>query len=487
MIISIESRVAKKSSEPIQILHVDDKPSLLEITELHLEKIDDRFSVVSETDPEAAIPMVEDMGIDCIVSDYNMPGMNGLELLNRIREDHPNLPFILFTGRGSEEVASDAISAGVTDYLQKETSSDQYAVLANRIENAVAQHRAERKIERTKEFFSTILDHSSDFVMIVDEMGEISYVSPAIERVMGYTQEEIKGINAFEFTHPEDMEAATESLTAVINNPTEEHSVEFRAQHDDGSWLWLEVRGRNLLDDSIIEGVMVNVRDITERKQRESDLEQRTERLEDITRFLSHDLNNQLAIISGRINLAKEELKKEHLEAAEQVTHRIEEMVEKAMMLADDREDALNETTVKLSTVVEACWTSIDQTEATLQIEDDVTVTADKNRFKRLIENLFWNAVEHGGNDVTLTVGTLDKDTGFFIEDDGPGIDAENHDRIFDSEYTTSDSGTGFGLSIVQQIAELHGWLVTIEESDEGGARFEFSGIETPSEEPPVS
>lgn len=472
--------MASVPSETINILHVDDEPDLLELAKLNLERQNEQIRVISETDPSAGLTVVENRGIDCIVSDYNMPEMNGIEFLQAIREDYPSLPFILFTGKGSEEVASDAISAGVTDYLQKETGTDQYAVLANRVENAVSQYRAEQQIERTREYFSTILEHSSDFVMIVDQMGDISYISPAVERVMGYTPEQLEGINAFDFTHPEDMEEASRALQNVLEEPASEHTVEFRAEDADGEWLWLEVRGRNLFDDPVIDGVMVNVRDITDRKERERDLERRTERLEDLTRFLSHDLNNQLAVINGRIDLAREEHDSEHLEAAQQGVGRIEEMVEKASLLAEDREEALDTAPTEIAAVFEECWENIGHPGTSLTVESDLTVMADHERMKRLVDNLFWNAIDHVGEDVTITIGALEDSSGFFVADDGQGIDSDVRNRIFDSDYTTAESGTGFGLAIVEEIAEVHGWSITVTESASGGARFEFSGVETP-------
>ena len=126
----------------IRVLVVDDDPDLADLTATYLRRTHEEIGVATETDPSDALDCLDDR-VDCIVSDYEMPGMDGLDFLEAVRAVDPTLPFILFTGRGSEEIASEAIAAGVTDYLQKGTGTDQYDVLANRIENAVERERAE--------------------------------------------------------------------------------------------------------------------------------------------------------------------------------------------------------------------------------------------------------------------------------------------------------------------------------------------------------
>ncbi|MFA9517403.1 PAS domain S-box protein [Halopenitus sp. H-Gu1] len=258
---------------PIHVLHVDDEADFGEMVATYLQREDEQIEVYTATSPEEGLEILVDRDIDCIVSDYDMPGYNGIEFLDLVQEEHPTIPFILYTGKGSEEIASEAISAGVTDYLQKEPGTEQYTILANRIINAVNQARSDQEVERIREYFRTILDQASDYVMIVGEDGQVDYISPAVERVLGYSPEELKQRDAFEYIHPDDQSTATAGFTELFEHPDQEHTVEFRARHADGSWRWLEVRGRNLLDDPVIEGVMVNVRDITERKEREQDLE----------------------------------------------------------------------------------------------------------------------------------------------------------------------------------------------------------------------
>lgn len=121
----------------ITVLCVDDDPDLVALTASLLEAADERFETITETDPRAAIRQVETEPVDCIVSDYEMPAMDGLELLRSIRSEYAKLPFILFTGKGDEQVASAAVAQGVTDFFRKGADTRQYARLAQRIANAV--------------------------------------------------------------------------------------------------------------------------------------------------------------------------------------------------------------------------------------------------------------------------------------------------------------------------------------------------------------
>lgn len=131
----------------IYLLHVDDDPALADLVAEFINRIDDRISVDSTTSASEGLELLAENEYDCVVSDYDMPGQDGIEFLKTIREDDDSLPFILFTGKGSEEVASEAISTGATDYLQKGSGTEQYDLLTNRIRNSVEQYRATQRAD----------------------------------------------------------------------------------------------------------------------------------------------------------------------------------------------------------------------------------------------------------------------------------------------------------------------------------------------------
>lgn len=262
-----------KEGEKIRILHVDDEPDFADLASNFLERESDAFEVISEHSASDGLERLSTEEIDCIVSDYEMPGQTGLEFFDAIPQRYADVPFILFTGKGSEEVASDAFSVGVTDYLQKEMGTDQFTVLANRIEQAVSNFRSQQRLELTRRRFRTLVEESTDAILVVDSTGTILYVTPTTEHILGKSPEELVGTDGFEPIHTEDVPAVREKLARLVQNPEYKAQVEFRYQHANGSWIWVEVRGRNLLANDDIAGIVVYVRDIDDRKTNELERE----------------------------------------------------------------------------------------------------------------------------------------------------------------------------------------------------------------------
>ena len=840
--------------EQMTVLAVDDEPDVAATTAEYLERELSDVEVLTGDGPDEGMERLDAVDVDCVVSDYDMPGMDGVEFLQRVREEHPDLPFVLFTGKGSEEVASEAISAGVTDYLQKETSPSQYTVLANRIENAVERYRSQRalaeterklseiaaktedvlfmfdgdwseiqfinaayedmwggsiealeenalsflqhvhpddrelvldkmaeiasgeeetavfrltpgggeedvrwvraesqpivedgevvrivgyvrdvtelreheqELEETTQRLRAVIEASPDAIMVVDRDARVTMWNPAAEEIFGWSEDEVLGEpnpmipHDFEEefqTHKErvfdgesvvgvettrvtasgeriDVSLSTAPVRdasgeivggmAVIEDITErkerEHRLEryerivgnipvgvFRTDADgtlvdanqavadivgadsvdeaiglsipemyddpedlermveglrdggtveaaevaattlDGDEIWVEVtttgveedderffdgivrdvterrerdreleRTRELLakaqeaadvggwtfdftgeppyvprwtdkmyeimevprdedpppldelqsryhpedrerrDEAVqralaagepwdvearIEtgggdfrwvrsigepsqrnGELVSARgalqDVTERKEREREIERQNERLHEFAEVVSHDLRNPLNVAMGRLQLAREdEDDAEHLDAVASAHDRIEAIIEDLLELATEGRAAMEIERVDAEAVSREAWGQVPTADASLVIESPGTVRADRTRLQQLLENLFRNAVDHGGDDVTVAV--RDHPEGLAVDDDGPGLPDETRERLFQPGRSTSDDGTGFGLAIVDRIADAHGWRVATGESEEGGARFVLEGVD---------
>ena len=232
-------------------------------------------------------------------------------------------------------------------------------------------------------------------------------------------------------------------------------------------------------DLELAELLMTHAENALDRIEREQRLAQQNQRLEEFASVVSHDLRNPLSVAKGRLELAREDgdPDREHLTAAETAVDRSLALIEDLLTLAREGTPISQLEPVPLERAVEESWSNVETAAATLAVESDRVIRADQSRVKQLFENLLRNAVEHAGDDVTVTVGDLAD--GFYLEDDGPGIAPHDRETVFDAGYSASADGTGFGLSIVRKIADAHGWDLRLVESDDGGARFEFENVET--------
>jgi PAS domain S-box-containing protein len=209
-----------------------------------------------------------------------------------------------------------------------------------------------------------------------------------------------------------------------------------------------------------------------ELREREAEFRRQSERLGEFASVVSHDLRNPLSVAQGHLEIVREETDSAHVDAIENAHDRMRALIDDLLTLARQGEAVGETSAADLRLLVMEAWVAVDG--GTLDVPDDLgTLDCDGDRVRELLVNLFSNAVEHAGSDVTVTVGRLDGG-GFFVADDGPGIDPDRREAVFERGETTDEHGTGFGLAIVRSIAEAHGWPVSVAESESGGARFEI-------------
>lgn len=320
-------------------------------------------------------------------------------------------------------------------------------------------------LSRFQNLFELIGDPVVEFE-ILDTEPIVRTLNPAFVEVFGYDPDSMLGESLNEFIVPPEADTEATRFDQRTADGKYNSGVVTRLTAD-GPRDFL-YRGIPYERDGREFGFAIYT-DITERNKRKQKLQQQKQRLEQFAEVISHDIRNPLNVAQGRAEM----LDQEHARIIARNLDRIEDIIDDVLTVVWTGQPIEGVEQTDVSEIAQQCWGHVETNTATLTIADEPVIQADSDRFKQLLENLFRNAVEHGGDDVTITVGTVGSD-GLFIADDGTGIPAENREEVFNRGYSTATDGTGLGLSIVQGICDAHGWSVTVTSSKEGGARFEI-------------
>jgi PAS domain S-box-containing protein len=348
-------------------------------------------------------------------------------------------------------------------------------VLVANVEAALDRLDQRAALATERDRLSALFENIPDPAVYVEYEGDTPIardVNPAFEETFGYDADRVVGESVDEFIVPTDRDGEADSYNEQIRSGRSFHGEVRRATRDGVRDFLLHVVPYEIGAETT-RGFAIYT-DITGQKERQRELERQNERLDQFATVVSHDLRNPLNVAAGRLELAQETGDDEHFDAAARALDRMEQLIEGLLALARQGRTVGDTERVALGDAVEAAWNTVAVPEATLEFDDLPTIRADRSRLEQLLENLFRNAVDHAGEDATVTVGPLPD--GFYVADDGPGLPADAGDDVFEFGYS-SDDGTGFGLAIVRSIAEAHGWTVDTATSTDGGARFDFTGV----------
>ncbi|MFB6137768.1 MAG: PAS domain-containing protein [Halobacteriaceae archaeon] len=458
---------------------------------------------VADGDGEPARPPADAAGVETVsdhapsvVVGFHHPGrIDALGLHERL-DDAVRPSFLFLDPTADPDLANRALAAGVDEYVpvgsrgpgaghpdgDSGRERDLAGVVATRcrrlLENGSAA--AAGSADGSLPLRSLLADLSVMVYRCRNERGwPMQYVSDGARGLTGHPPSAlIEGEVSYgaDVIHPEDRESVWETVQAAVADG-EPFRTDYRIRRADGEVRWVWEQGRVVdpdADELFLEGFIT---DVTERRRVREALAERNERLEEFASIVSHDLRNPLNVATGRVELARRSGDEAHLEDAAAALDRMAELVDDLLALARQGREVESPEPVDLAAVASEAWAAVETHGADLAVESERRLLADQSRLAQLFENLFANAVQHGGRDVTVRVGLLPDDEGFYVADDGRGIAEEDRESVFDAGYTTAEEGTGFGLRIVEDVAAGHGWSVALAESESGGARFEVRGV----------
>jgi len=461
----------------IAILYIDDEQYLLDLTKQFLEK-DREMQVDTVISAAEALQKIQNRHYDIIVSDYQMPDMDGIAFLKTLKAGGNTTPFILYTGRGREEVVIEAINNGATFYLQKGGDvRAQYAELAHKIRLAVEKKRAEQALLVSEELHRTIFETMPEGIALTDTRGTITYASPAALRLFALDDlDGAAGTSIFDWIAPGAQDAVRDRVLKYIaaGLPPAKASL-FPVQKKDGTLFFAEISSAVLFDSGKKPRGMISIfRDVTDRIARDEALSRSTAKLNHLAAITRHDILNTTSALREHIGLSRQTCEGETTQAMLAKIDSVAGLLEQQIEFTRDYQD-LGVKSPAWQDLAGVCVRAASQLDlgavrfvneaAHLEIYADPL-------FEKVVYHIIDNALRHGGNVSTIRAGFVCNNgvCTWSIEDDGAGIPDDDKPRIFDKGF---GSHTGYGLFLAREILAITGMSIRETGIPGTGARFD--------------
>jgi len=438
---------------------------------------------------------------DVVLLDLSLPDARGIETVTRVHAHAPKVPIVVLTSLDDEAIGVRAVRAGAQDYLIKGRVGGD--LLVRSVRYACERARAVEALERREEHYRSLTENSLDLVSILSNSdGTIRYASPSHERLLGYPVEELVGANAFAFLHPDDVAR----VRAAVRQNTGPGAIEYRFRHKDGSYRTLESFSRDLSHLAGVGGVVVNSRDVTERKRLEEQLRhsQRIEAMGRLAGGVAHDFNNLLMVIAGHSQMLLDSMlpgdpARDDLEQVVKATQRATDLTRQ--LLAFSRRQAVKPAFLNLNLMVQHSERMLkrvlgENIQLITNLAPEVqSIYADPGQLEQVILNLALNARDAMPQGGTLALANSNATIGeanagcyvlLSISDTGSGIASRVLPHVFEPFFTTKEHGTGLGLSTSYGIVKQAGGEIEVDSQPGAGTTFRiyFPAVEKTAEQP---
>ena len=403
----------------------------------------------------------------CVILSHDPPAIECLGTLETVVEAAPETPVVLYATAEDDGLAADALAMGATGYVPRRRGEN---ALREAVETAIEVTERRRRRERDRSILDAILTRAP-FEIYVKDVGARhlrSTKTAQFDDVEGKTEVEyFEGERAREI-YDEDcwvIEHEEPIVEELHRYEVTDYDID---DHDSG---WIRTSKYPWYEDGELRGLVGFTQDVTGVEETRRELTETNELLEQFASVVSHDLRNPLNMANGHLQMAREYGHVDAFDVIDESHTRMNEIIDDLVRLTrdNDLESALSP--VEIVTEARHAWSTAGSLSATLRVETGPTVIlAHGGLLQQVFENLFRNAIEHGREDVTVTVER--EESGFSVSDDGPGLPSSVKEALNAGEFNSG----GLGLNIVRTIVDKHGWGLTVGESPTGGARFSFTG-----------
>jgi PAS domain S-box-containing protein len=457
----------------IKALFVDDERYMLELAKEYLE-VPGEVSIDTTESVKHALEKILTTKYDAIVSDYQMPLQDGIDLLIKVRSMGISIPFILFTGRGREEIAIEAIKNGATFYLNKGgEANSQFAELKNMLFQSVEKERGLRQLIESEIRYRRLFETAQDAILIIDARTDsIIDANPFIEKLLGYQRSELVGKKLWEIGPFRDIQETKSAFTKLKEKRFIRYD-NLPLQSKNGKALEVEFVS-NLYNVGSEDIIQCNIRDNSEKVRAEDALANSNKKLNTLFRITNHDISNQITIIDGNAQLLlREGLREGFKEKMEQIlmaTNNIQQQVYFAreyQSLGENRP-----TWQRLEKILLEATQKFDVKDVGVELNVEQMEIFGDNLLPKAFYNLIDNSLEHGQNvrRISVTIMPVKNDVKIIYQDDGVGLSEEIKVGIFEHE-----GKSGHGLALVKDILSITGMTI-VENGIKGkGARFEIT------------
>jgi|APHM01.1.fsa_nt_gi PAS domain S-box len=467
-----DSDAPGSSGDRIFVVYIDDEPDFFDLVTRGLKRHDEMMEIETAVGATAGLDIITEQSPDCVISDYDMPTMDGVELLETVREDHPKLPFILYTGEGNEEVASQAMTAEATDYLIKDSGPEHFDHLSTLIRAAVEERREEKIAEKRQELIRRTEIESDAGGFEIDAVEDTTLVTGGACEIFNISNEtDLTRDQVIELFDSDDHEAIQQAISRVLTTgETIYRTYTTQSSDDQDRVLQMTFSLKHTGPDAA--SVQIIIRDITEQHEQE-------QQIEVFDRVLRHNLRNNLNLIRGAAEMISSEAKQEIIDYSEQIIDESDRLLAAATKQRDImdilREEPDQETFAVesvLQQVVADMQSKYPQANISVGCPTDLSVEA-SSRFTQAIEELVENAIEHNDVqpvEVSLSAEQTQDDIQIDVADNGPQIPEMERDVLVKpQERTPLYHGSGLGLWLVKLVISRSNGEIMFEQNSPTG------------------